>query len=295
MTPDLDSLRCFVSAATRLNFRNAAADVHLSPAALSGRIRQLEVLLGQELFVRTTRSVALTDGGKRLLPHAKSLLAAADACKRIVASTEALPFELTIGTRFELGMSWLMPAMPSLDAARPHRTLHVHFSSGADLARQVNSGELDAFITSSSVSTTKFEYEALHRENYVFVAASKLWPPARRRARPPTEQWCLLDTAPSLPLFRYLAETTGTAPWSFASMRYFGSIAPIKDWVLAGRGVAVLPHYYVTRELVQRRLIALTPPAKLGHDYFRLVWKTGHPRAHELRELAAELRALPLT
>ena len=68
MDLDLDSLRCFDAAATTLRFRAAAARVHLSAAAFSDRIRRLEESLDVSLLRRTTRKVALTDAGQRLLP-----------------------------------------------------------------------------------------------------------------------------------------------------------------------------------------------------------------------------------
>lgn len=327
MTPDLESLRCFVSVAARLNFRQAAADVHLSPAALSSRIRQLEALLGAQLLARTTRAVRITDAGIRLLPHARQLLASAEACARVVADTHVLPYELMVGTRFELGMSWLLPALPVLDRSVPHRTIHVRFGDSADLTRHLGSGELDAVVTSSDIASSQLSFAPLHREDYMLVAAPKLLgapardtqttrstrsiriPPRRAaraahvaraaRAQTPTAdqlaQWTLLDIGPSLPLLRYLTDLHGTSAWTFGKTRYLGSIAAIREWVLRGLGVAVLPHYYIKTDLAARKLVAIMPPHLLGHDYFRLVWRHGHARTTELEAFAAELRAIELT
>ena len=52
--PDLDSLRCFITAAEQRHFRSAARAVGLSPAAFSDRIKRLELGLGASLFSRTT-------------------------------------------------------------------------------------------------------------------------------------------------------------------------------------------------------------------------------------------------
>ena len=76
---DLDSLRCFEAVATTLRFRAAAARVHLSPGALSDRIRRLEEGLGTRILARTTRSVSLTEAGERLLPLARSVLGMVDS------------------------------------------------------------------------------------------------------------------------------------------------------------------------------------------------------------------------
>src|SRR5262245_16854594 len=102
--PDLDSLRCFEAAAQHLHFRSAARSLHLSPTAFSERIRRLEESFDRQLFDRTTRRVALTAAGLKLLPQARRCLDEARRCTLIVAdASAALSFELVLGTRFELG------------------------------------------------------------------------------------------------------------------------------------------------------------------------------------------------
>ena len=64
---DLADLTAFVAVADELSFRAAAARVGVTPSALSHTMRQLEERLGVRLLHRTTRSVALTDQGRRLL------------------------------------------------------------------------------------------------------------------------------------------------------------------------------------------------------------------------------------
>ena len=94
--PSLDSLRCFVEAARFLNFRSAAKAVALTPAALGQRIRQLEELMGHQLFHRTTRSVTLTEHGLALVPHAQHTLEAAQECVRAGrVSLSHLPLKLS--------------------------------------------------------------------------------------------------------------------------------------------------------------------------------------------------------
>ncbi|MYV52311.1 LysR family transcriptional regulator [Streptomyces sp. SID3212] len=71
-------LRAFVAAAEELHFTRAAARLYVAQQALSRDIRRLEGELGTGLFVRTTRQVALTGDGERLLPYARRVLAAQD-------------------------------------------------------------------------------------------------------------------------------------------------------------------------------------------------------------------------
>jgi DNA-binding transcriptional LysR family regulator len=63
----LADLTAFVAVADRLSFRAAASQLGVTPSALSHSMRQLEERLGMRLLHRTTRSVSLTDAGRRLL------------------------------------------------------------------------------------------------------------------------------------------------------------------------------------------------------------------------------------
>lgn len=111
--PSVESLRCFVAAAQQLNFRRAAAEVALTPAALSQRIKQLEDQLGCVLFDRSSRHVTLTPAGTALLERARPALEAQRACADVAGSAPT-GLRITVGTRFELGMSFVLPAILAL-------------------------------------------------------------------------------------------------------------------------------------------------------------------------------------
>jgi DNA-binding transcriptional LysR family regulator len=78
----LEGVEAFLAVARRGSFRRASADLGVTPSAVSQAIRALEARLGVALFVRTTRSVGLTEAGQRFLERAgpafEELLAAAD-------------------------------------------------------------------------------------------------------------------------------------------------------------------------------------------------------------------------
>ena len=72
---ELSDLRSFVAVADTLSFRAAASRLGVTPSALSHAMRQLEERLGVRLLHRTTRSVALTDQGRRLLERLRPAMA----------------------------------------------------------------------------------------------------------------------------------------------------------------------------------------------------------------------------
>jgi DNA-binding transcriptional LysR family regulator len=71
---ELRDIEAFVAVAEELHFGRAAARLHISQPPLSNRIRQLEADLKVQLFIRSTRSVALTDAGARLLSPAQQVI-----------------------------------------------------------------------------------------------------------------------------------------------------------------------------------------------------------------------------
>lgn len=295
---DLESVRCFLAAARHgASFRAAAQAVHLSPPAFGDRVRRLEDELGVRLFERTTRRVHLTDAGRRFVAEAERLLEAEARARARVAeeAEEALPYELTIGTRFELGLSWLVPSLDRLGAEHPTRTLHLYFGDSEDLLDRLHAGRVDAMVTSARLPLTRLEYAPLHDEGYVFVGAKKLVEARPLRSANEAADHVLVDAHPDLPLFRYFLDAAPPEPaWRFAGVEHLGAIAAMRQRILRGRGVGVLPEYFVDKDLAAGRLVRLLPRQSLKQDVFRLLWPEGHRRGPELRALARQLAQLPL-
>src|SRR5690242_10709967 len=67
----LDGVEAFLSVAQHRSFRRAAAELGVTPSAVSQAVRTLETRIGAALFLRTTRSVGLTEAGERFLERAK--------------------------------------------------------------------------------------------------------------------------------------------------------------------------------------------------------------------------------
>jgi DNA-binding transcriptional LysR family regulator len=79
----LDGVEAFLSVARHKNFRRGAADLGVTPSAISQAVRTLEARIGAPLFTRTTRSVGLTEAGARFLARARP------AFEELVAASEA--------------------------------------------------------------------------------------------------------------------------------------------------------------------------------------------------------------
>ncbi len=295
--PSIESLRCFDAAARLLRFRAAAKAVALTPAALGHRIRQLEEELGVRLFERTTRSVRLTSAGLALVPYARACLDAANGCLRAArGEVGPTPVELTMGTRHELGISWLTPQLRPLASEHPAVTVHLYFGSGPDLLLRVRTLEIDCAISSSRLGDAALDAIAIHPEHYVFVAAPKLVQKTPLRRYEDAGNHRLIDADVDYPLFRYFRDAAeGADRMQFSRVVRIGTIGAIRDLVVAGEGVAVLPNYLVKPDLKARRLQRLFPKVTPLHDYFRLIFRREDPRRPIYEALAASLSRAPLT
>src|SRR6201996_4292868 len=78
----LDGVEAFLSVALHRSFRKAAAELGVTPSAISQAVRALEARVGAALFIRTTRSVGLTEAGERFLSRAQP------AFEELVAASE---------------------------------------------------------------------------------------------------------------------------------------------------------------------------------------------------------------
>lgn len=116
--PPLTALRAFDAAARHMSFAKAAAELSVTPAALSFQIKSLEEHLEAPLFRRLNRAVELTDAGKALAPGAShgftALSSAWRAAKRTVDQTS---LTVTAGPAFTA--KWLAPRLFKFAMANP--------------------------------------------------------------------------------------------------------------------------------------------------------------------------------
>ncbi|MBZ4418628.1 LysR family transcriptional regulator [Myxococcus sp. RHSTA-1-4] len=116
----LNSLNAFLAVARRRSFSSAAVELGVSPSALSQSVRQLEERLGVGLLTRTSRSVALTDAGRRLLENAGP---GVDQALEALKNASAQPGEVTGKVRLSvpsIAVPFIIaPLLPKLLARHP--------------------------------------------------------------------------------------------------------------------------------------------------------------------------------
>ncbi len=127
--PPLNALRAFEAAARHGNFSRAAAELHVTHAAISHQVRALEEEAGVALFRRTGRAVVLTDAGRSLLPVLSLAFDQIAEGWAQVRGEEGGP--LTVSVEPSFAARWLVLRLGRFNRAHPDIDLRLMPSSAA--------------------------------------------------------------------------------------------------------------------------------------------------------------------
>jgi LysR family glycine cleavage system transcriptional activator len=116
--PPLNRLRSFEASARHLNFTQAAAELNLTPAAISQQVKGLESQLGMALFKRLPRGLALTEAGQAYMPVVHQSI------ERLAAATDEIFGQghsqlLTVRVSLAFFTLWLAPRLARFTAQHP--------------------------------------------------------------------------------------------------------------------------------------------------------------------------------
>lgn len=140
--PPLTALRAFEAAARNMSFQAAAAELGVTPTAMSHQIRALETACGTALFRRRPRPLALTEAGARLYPVLQaSFDAMAAAISTLRDPGDQRPLRVTTTNAF--AHRWLVPRLPLWRALHPGCALEV---IGTDAVVDLQAGQADIAV-----------------------------------------------------------------------------------------------------------------------------------------------------
>ncbi|MEP6636049.1 MAG: LysR family transcriptional regulator [Acidobacteriota bacterium] len=172
---EIRQLRAFVAIAESGTFTAGAARVHVTQAAISMQIRQLENELGARLFVRAPRRVILTEAGEHLLHRAHHILREHDAAQDEIAELAgAERGRLRIGSASAMVTTEPLPKILK-ELRRQHARAEVSVTSGTSeaLVQQILGGELDLAFVSLPVEARGIQTERLNEDQLVAIASPR--------------------------------------------------------------------------------------------------------------------------
>jgi DNA-binding transcriptional LysR family regulator len=172
---EIRQLRAFVAIAETGTFTAGALRVHVTQAAISMQIRQLESEIGARVFVRAPRHVILTEAGEQLLRRARHILREHDAALDEIAELAgAERGRLRIGSASAMVLTEQLPAILK-DLRRQHPAAEIAVTSGTSevLVDQILAGEVDIGFVSLPVDMRGIKTERLSEDQLVAIASPR--------------------------------------------------------------------------------------------------------------------------
>ncbi|HEX4410469.1 MAG TPA: LysR substrate-binding domain-containing protein [Xanthobacteraceae bacterium] len=288
----LDGVEAFLSVAQHRNFRRAAAELDVTPSAVSQAIRVLEARIGAALFIRTTRSVGLTEAGERFLSRAKpafeELVAASEVARDLGQRTAGL---LRLSVPRVVVPIVLEPLLASFCQAYPDVQVEIAASPQlVDLAVEgFDAGiRLGQFVAPDMIAvrlTRPFPFVVVGSPDYL-----------RQRKRPKR-----LDDLAKHACLRIRRSNGSIAPWSFldgnktveaivSGPLIANDFPTILGAAVEGLGLAQVPAPIATSAVTARKLVrVLEPFAPMAPGVF-LYYPSRRQMAPKLRAFIDHLK-----
>lgn len=263
--PPLHALRAFEAAARHLSFKDAAAELAVTPTAISHHVRLLEETLGVQLFERRARAVSLTAEGMVLYPVLRdSFDAVADAVSRLRAPR--MRTVVTLSATVAFTARWLLPRVSAFHEANPDMDLRLHAS---DEPADLHAGMADAAVRYGSGNYPGLSAQKLLQDVFAPVCS-----PALNVARPEGL------AAQTLIHFEWRQARRSNPTWPrWLEMVGLGDLHPKANLVftdethaiqaaVAGKGVALLSLLLVSDEIERGTLVQPFQPALESYRYW---------------------------
>jgi LysR family glycine cleavage system transcriptional activator len=282
--PPLTELRAFEAAARHLSFKLAAAELGVTPTAISHQLKLLERHCGQTLFRRRPRPLALTRAGQQLFPVVREGFETfAEALNKIRSGGASGRLSLTATNAFTA--RWLVPRLPHWLEIYPRLKLDI---IGTDAVIDLDSGDVDFAIRYARKPPTAGASVELFRDEFYAVASPRLVGHLRRPltlaelGRLPLieAEWPAADAdAPRWERWQHVASRrhrTASDIATLPSISFREELHAIEA-TIAGQGIAICSTVLVQPELASGALVPVSRVKLPGYGFY-IVHRAEHPK-----------------
>lgn len=278
MLDELRSLAVFAKVVELGSFRAAARAFSLSPSVVSHHVSELEERLAAPLLYRSTRRLALTPDGEKVVVEARKMVDAAERGLDAVSGQSATPtgtLRLT-APAFLAGTS-LSRDLAAFSGAHPNVRLTLGFT---DEPRDLLRDGLDLALRIGTLQDSTHRTRKLADMRRLLVG-SPAYVAARGAARSPRDlaSWdhVLLSSRPAEMVMAAGKKKPVSVP--FTPRISVDSAAAIRELVLSGAGVATLPEVTIRSDLSRGRLVEVLPDWQVPAVGVYAVWPQNAQRA----------------
>ncbi len=256
---EIRQLKTFQTVARLLNFNRSAEILNYSQSAVSAQIKLLEEELGVPLFDRLGKRVRLTEAGRMLVRYSSKMIDIEKEALAIVAGGKEPRGSISLRIPQSIGTYLLPSVLKKFQARFPRVGFDVGSCAYQALPNELKTGVTDvAFLLADSIHFSELNVELLRIEPLV-MASSPAHPLAAKSAlgvRDLAGETILLpkhDCSYKMFFEKSLAEEKMEAP----TMMELNSIEAIKQCMIKGIGVTMIPAISIRREITQKRLAVL--------------------------------------
>ncbi len=240
---DIALARTFLMIAETGSFIEAARRMNVTQSTVSSRVRNLESLLGRQLFERSKVGAQITPAGEQFQKHALAMVRVWQQAQLDVGFSGQHDQHLAVGAEATLWQGLLVSWIANLKAAYPELALTAVTDTGPMLTQRLLDGTLDVAVVYQPLQSPGLLIEHLFEEELVLVSSGR--GDARRR----TDDYILVDWGPD---FR---EDHAMAFPKRAGARLTLDIGPMAvDYLLSNEGSGYLPQRLVRGHLSRGRL-----------------------------------------
>lgn len=271
--PSLSALRAFEAAARHLSFTKAAAELHVTQAAVSHQIKALETDLGVRLFTRANRALTLTEAGSAYAADVR------DAFDRLVRATERLAPRrdgaiLTVSVSPASAGHWLIPRLHRFRATHPEISVRLNVTGRVvDLHQE----DIDCAIRHRRDDLHGLHAVLLARQSMIVVCSPTLLNGRKKLRGPADLVHHALLREPEVDWQPWLV-ANGVADPDMSRCIMIDDHGMVIEAAVAGQGVALVRDFLVADKLASRVLIKpfeMTPPPNPPNfDYFLVCRKS---------------------
>ncbi len=256
---EIRQLKTFKTVAQMLSFNRAAKKLHYAQSSISAQIQALEEELGVKLFDRLGRGILLTEAGASLLNYAEKIIDLAEETKSEVSGTKELKGSLTIKVPETIGVHRLPLVIKQFRSRHPRVRLRFTSCTHEGLQKDLRKGITDlAFLMTDSFHAADLEAQTLGIENLVLVSHTNHPLVKKRIVRTcDLEGETFLFSRTDCSYRKIIEAVLKTEKVRYDATLDFNNVAIIKQYVMAGIGISLLPEITVAVEISQGRLTAL--------------------------------------
>ncbi|MFA9457856.1 LysR family transcriptional regulator [Halalkalibacter sp. AB-rgal2] len=284
---EIKQLITFIDASESLNFTKTAKKLNFAQSSVTAQIKTLEKELGSPLFERLGKRIILTEAGELFKDYAENIVTLSHQAKIVVENHSKVSGTLIIGAQESQCTYRLPPILKTFKKSFPQvrmvfKPVHSNEAGREDLIH----GKLDiAFIMDSLIENENFTIMPLIKEDLVLVASPEHQIAQKEYVTPEDlAKETLLLTETGCSYRSALEDFFSLSKLDPLDKIEFVSIEALKQCVVAGLGVALIPRMTIEKELDQGTVSEIIWIGQVRDIYTQLAW-------HNDKTLTAPLSA----